>query len=93
MILRIHMDDFTGTRTYSDIQFQFDSQGRFLTIGRGAAADGFPAFGASGFFFEMMKLAMLEDTEIDADTRAMIQQIPNMKTLVEYLLKISQLAG
>lgn len=92
MILRLFIDDLSGNRTYSDILFHFDTQGRLLTIGRGATADGFPAFAVSGFLFELMKLSLLQDPEIDANTRAMIQQIPNMKSLVEYVLRIAQMA-
>ncbi len=91
MTLRVYFEDMWGSSNYSDIEFYFTESGLLDSIGSGRTSDGFPAFAASGLILETIRYAILEDDSLDAESRAVIRQIPDAKSLVLYLLKLGQL--
>lgn len=89
--LRVYFTNFQECRSYSDIPFYFDGNGLLKSIGRGGTDDGFPAFAASWLMFESIRYAVLQDETLDAESRRTIENVPDAKSLLLYLLQLSQL--
>ena len=86
---RIHFEE----GGYSDVNFYFDQSGKVSDIGNGMANDGVPAFLFSGFMLEAVRAVVLNDPdmELSAETREIIRNAPNVKTLTLHILQLDQL--